>query len=208
MDRSAQGNEGVAVGETASLEPIRRSVTVRRPPEDAFRIFTQSIGAWWPIETHSVAAMVREERGVAVDHLVFEARLGGRLYEVMTDGTEAGWGTVVLWDPPARLTLAWHVNPRRPAATEIDVRFTEESQGSPGWTWSIAGGSASARPAPSRGRSTPGPEGGPRCSPGTRSWRRRTPSLAATHRATAEAGRVRPVPLPGPGRSASRSTAR
>ena len=36
-----------------SIEPIRRSVTVAREAEQAFRIFTEEMGSWWPVERFS-----------------------------------------------------------------------------------------------------------------------------------------------------------
>jgi hypothetical protein len=35
------------------LEPIRRSILVRCSVEKAFRVFTQEMSAWWPLDTHS-----------------------------------------------------------------------------------------------------------------------------------------------------------
>ena len=35
--------------------------------------------------------------------VVFEEREGGRVYEVMSDGTEGTWATILAWDPPRRL---------------------------------------------------------------------------------------------------------
>ena len=38
-----------------SVEPIVRSVTVRCDSERAFRLFTEEMGSWWPIQTHARA---------------------------------------------------------------------------------------------------------------------------------------------------------
>ena len=57
--------------------------------------------------------------------LVWEARAGGRLYEVSTSGEEADWADVLVWEPPPRFVLAWRVNPDRPL-TEVEVTFTED----------------------------------------------------------------------------------
>ena len=40
--------------EKKSVEPVRKSVTVDAPVEHAFMVFTQRMGDWWPIKTHSV----------------------------------------------------------------------------------------------------------------------------------------------------------
>ena len=68
-------------------EPINASVTVRRSPEDAFRIFTQDMGSWWPLQGFSMAEDTYADRGVKAETIVFEEREGGRVYEVMSDGT-------------------------------------------------------------------------------------------------------------------------
>jgi Activator of Hsp90 ATPase homolog 1-like protein len=98
------------------IEPIQVEIDVRRGIEEAFRVFTEGIGGWWPVAGHAV----RPERVAAV---VLEGRVGGRLYERWHDGGEAEWGRVLAWEPPTRLLLAWRPNRERPAATEVEVRF-------------------------------------------------------------------------------------
>ncbi len=105
-----------------AIEPVRRSVAVRRPLEDAFRLFTEGIGTWWPFETHSIGA---DE----VETAVFEPRVGGELYEQQHDGTRAHWATVLAWEPPHRIVLEWKVNPKAVAATELEIRFTADGDG-------------------------------------------------------------------------------
>ena len=48
-------------------EPINASVTVRRSPEDAFRVFTQDMGSWWPLQAFSMAEDTYEDRGVKAE---------------------------------------------------------------------------------------------------------------------------------------------
>jgi uncharacterized protein YndB with AHSA1/START domain len=100
---------------------------VPAPPDKAFRIFTEEIATWWPMESHSVEAMNTDSDQTG--SLVFETGPNGRLYEVMSSGTEAHWANVTAWEPPHRLVLAWQVNPETPAPTEIEVRFTPEGDG-------------------------------------------------------------------------------
>ena len=38
-----------------TVPPIVRTVTVSRPVEDAFRIFTEEFGSWWPLDAYSRA---------------------------------------------------------------------------------------------------------------------------------------------------------
>lgn len=106
--------------ETATLA-VRKVVRVELPLERAFELFTTRVGSWWPTLTHSI-------HGAEVRELVWEAREGGRLYEVSNAGDEADWADVVAWEPPSRFVLAWRVNPERPV-TEVEVRFTAEGDG-------------------------------------------------------------------------------
>jgi uncharacterized protein YndB with AHSA1/START domain len=101
---------------TGTIEPVQVAIEVRRGIEEAFRVFTAEIAAWWPVAGHSV----EPDR---VEAVVLEGRLGGRLYERWHDGGEADWGRVVAWEPPERLVLSWKPNPERTAATEVEVRF-------------------------------------------------------------------------------------
>ena len=109
--------------ETTMDLAIRKAVTVDASVERAFEVFTRQIESWWPVETHSIAGM----RGARPQELHLELREGGRLYEV-TEGEEHSWGRVLVYDPPNRITLEWHVNPFNPP-TEVDVTFTAEGAG-------------------------------------------------------------------------------
>ena len=101
---------------------VRRSVTVARSREEAFRVFTEEIGSWWPLETHSIGKDGRPAETAAID-----GREGGRFYERTGSGTEH-WGTILVWEPPARIVISWELIPERPP-TEIEVLFTEEGDG-------------------------------------------------------------------------------
>ena len=102
-----------------TIQPVRRAVTVERPLEDAFRVFTEGLGTWWPVATHSIAKD-------AVETVVMEGREGGRLYERASDGTEADWGRLIAWEPPHRVAFEWHVTG---TPTEVEVRFAPDGDG-------------------------------------------------------------------------------
>jgi len=40
----------------AAVEPVRKSVVVRRPQAAVFALFTDRLDTWWPLATHSIAA--------------------------------------------------------------------------------------------------------------------------------------------------------
>jgi uncharacterized protein YndB with AHSA1/START domain len=108
------------------IEPIERSVTVRRAPRDAFRLFTAEMGSWWPLDTHGLAD---HEAGEKTERLVFEERVGGRVYEVLSTGVEAEWGIVTTWDPPDRVVLDWNPSFEQRPYTEVEVTFTATDDG-------------------------------------------------------------------------------
>ncbi|MDH4112291.1 MAG: SRPBCC domain-containing protein [Actinomycetota bacterium] len=104
------------------IEPIRRSITVPRRRDEAFRLFTSGMGTWWPLETHGRAD---EFDGAKTERFEFEEREGGRIYEVLTNGVEADWGVVTAWDPPDRVVIDWSPSPEDRPYTEVEVTFTQ-----------------------------------------------------------------------------------
>ena len=98
-----------------TVPPVLRSAVVARSLADTFRIFTDEIGAWWPLPTHSV--FQGEAGGVHFD--------GDRLVEWSTDGRESVWAEVVAWEPPERLVLEWHPGREIGASGTVEVRFSE-----------------------------------------------------------------------------------
>jgi uncharacterized protein YndB with AHSA1/START domain len=97
---------------------VRKTVTVSASLEHAFNVFTEGIATWWPLGKYSV----KEE---LADDVVFEARLGGRVYE-RWEGGEENWGEVLAWEPPRRIVFSWHPGRDSKESTEIEVRFSED----------------------------------------------------------------------------------
>jgi uncharacterized protein YndB with AHSA1/START domain len=104
------------------IEAVRKTVTVDCTVEEAFRVFTADTRSWWPIETHSI-------HGTGVSQIVFEEREGGEVYELAASDEKGHWATVVTWEPPSRLVLAWNILEREAAPTEVEVRFTPDEGG-------------------------------------------------------------------------------
>lgn len=112
-----------------SIEPIRRSVTVACPPERAFRLFTEEIGAWWPVEVHSRAVDDFAGQDVKVERIEFQGRVGGRVLEHMSNGRSLPWAEVRVWEPPGRFVLSWHPSSSPRPPTEVEVRFSASGDG-------------------------------------------------------------------------------
>ena len=39
------------------IDEVRTSVSVKLGVDDAFRLFTEGVGSWWPLDTHSVIVL-------------------------------------------------------------------------------------------------------------------------------------------------------
>ena len=103
-----------------TLAPVRRTVSVACSPERAFELFTERMADWWPTSTHSLS-------GDRTDTVVVEAKVGGRLYEVDSDGTEHPWGSVLVWEPPSRFAVEWRLG--SDTSTDWEVTFTPDADG-------------------------------------------------------------------------------
>jgi uncharacterized protein YndB with AHSA1/START domain len=104
---------------------VRKVVAVQAPPAVAWRVFTEKMGAWWPLDTHKIG------KAKAVD-AVIEPRAGGRWYERGDDGSTCDWGRVLSWEPHSRLVLSWDISadwqPDPTLETEIEVRFIDDGE--------------------------------------------------------------------------------
>ena len=110
------------MSETMTVAPVVKSVHVKCGVANAFEVFTREIGTWWPLDQLAVAPG-------EVKEVVWEERQGGEVYEISTSGERSHWATVLEWDPPTGFTIAWKVDPEAVAATEVEVRFTAEGDG-------------------------------------------------------------------------------
>jgi uncharacterized protein YndB with AHSA1/START domain len=101
---------------------VRHSITVEAPLDKAFSVFTDDIASWWPPEHH--LGQVAE--------MVFEPRVGGHIYDRMSDGSEVRWARVLAYQPPTLLVFSWDVSPSWQLETdpnrtsEVEVRFVAD----------------------------------------------------------------------------------
>jgi len=116
----------MTVADAPSSYAVRKTVTVNAPIEHAFRVFTEQHGRWWPLDTHHIGK-------VTAATAVIEPYIGGRWYERGVDGTECVWGSVLAWEPPHRLVLAWQITADwrydLTLQTEVEVTFVAEGRG-------------------------------------------------------------------------------
>jgi uncharacterized protein YndB with AHSA1/START domain len=110
---------------TAGFDPncVRKVVRVEAPRAVAWRVFTEKMGAWWPLGYYKIG------KASAVDAII-EPRVGGRWYERGDDGSTCQWGSVLAWEPPSRLVLSWDIGADwqydATLNTEIEIRFIAE----------------------------------------------------------------------------------
>jgi uncharacterized protein YndB with AHSA1/START domain len=102
------------------IEPLVVEFAVAAPPERAFAVWTGRCALWWP-RSHTVSGDPAA--------ITFEPRPGGRIVERAPDGTEHAWGEVLVWEPPTRLRLLWHLFFDRAEATEVEIVFTADGDG-------------------------------------------------------------------------------
>jgi uncharacterized protein YndB with AHSA1/START domain len=104
---------------------VRQTIVVDAPIDRAFSVFTEGIGGWFPSEYNLLSVDIAER--------VFEPRVGGRIYDRGTDGTECHWARVLAYEPPNRVVFSWDISPHwqiesdPDKTSEVEVRFTAET---------------------------------------------------------------------------------
>jgi uncharacterized protein YndB with AHSA1/START domain len=113
---------------TQTTDAVTQSVLVPLEPDAAFELFTDRFGEWWPKDSHHILDSPAADA-------VLEPREGGRWYERSESGEECDWGAVLEIDRPNRILLAWQLTPEwtfdpdRANATEVEVTFSAEENG-------------------------------------------------------------------------------
>ncbi len=104
---------------------IRKALRVEAPQAVAWRVFTEQMGRWWPLDNYKIG------KAKAIDAII-EPLVGGRWYERGDDGSTCDWGSVLAWEPPACLVLSWDITADwqydRSLQTEIELRFIPDGK--------------------------------------------------------------------------------
>ena len=100
-------------------DSIIKTATVPLSPERAFRLFTEEISDWWPLDTYSLSA---EDENVAKS-VNITPKVGGDVTETRHDGSTALWGRVTAWEPGKRFGMSWHLGYPDTEITEVEVSF-------------------------------------------------------------------------------------
>jgi uncharacterized protein YndB with AHSA1/START domain len=121
--RSPLGAAGATDRPASSIAPVRKEIELPCPPAAAFRMFTEEMAQWWPLQTHSIFG--ERSRGCGID-----PRRGGLVYEIGPDGDRHAWGTVLAWEPPGLLAFTFHPGREPESAGTVEVRFQRSGSGS------------------------------------------------------------------------------
>ena len=105
---------------SVEIAPIVKTIEVTCTAPEAFRLFTEEMGRWWPLETHTRAATTEGEKPVGV---TVEPRVGGRVFETLQNGAELDWGQVITYQPGELFAMSWQLDRPSSQATAVRVSF-------------------------------------------------------------------------------------
>lgn len=97
------------------LPPVRREILVPADPQTAYRVFTEDIGSWWPLDGFSVYG---ERASVSF--------VGDRIVETAPGQPDTLWGTVIASDPAHSLSFSWHPGAPPEKGGTVSVTFTAQ----------------------------------------------------------------------------------
>ena len=101
------------------IAPVVVNTVVGLPADQAFRLFTEKFGEWWPLHSHSISRA--KAKGCE-----FEAREGGEVFEFTEDDETHLWGSVLECVAPEKLVFTWHPGREAATAQEIEVLFDSD----------------------------------------------------------------------------------
>jgi uncharacterized protein YndB with AHSA1/START domain len=97
---------------TEELTTVRQQITVNVPQDRAFRIFTEQFDGIKPREYNLLP--------VDIEETVFEARVGGHVYDRGVDGSVCRWARVLEFEPPERFVISWDITAQWELETDLD----------------------------------------------------------------------------------------
>jgi len=107
-----------------AIEDVVKEIVVEATAEHAFKVFTDKIGAWWPLKGHSISESVGA-KGLTVE---IEPFVGGEIVETSDAGEKYVWGRIRDWQPGERLKFSWLMGLEEAEASEVEVTFAQEGQ--------------------------------------------------------------------------------
>ena len=110
---------------TTHDEAVHLEVTVAVSATRAFQVFTEKFDQIKPREHNLLAPE-------PIAETVFEARVGGHVYDRGENGSVCRWARVLAFDPPHRFVISWDISPTwqlvsdSAEASEVEVTFVPE----------------------------------------------------------------------------------
>lgn len=106
------------------LDPIIKTIEVPCSQARAFEVFLNEMDTWWPLGKFTISAM----RGAPAKAIRVDAKPGGKIIEIASDGTEYEWGTIKSYEPPGFVSMDFHIAPpgdeTADARSLLEMRFT------------------------------------------------------------------------------------
>ncbi|ULE31910.1 SRPBCC family protein [Mycobacterium sp. IDR2000157661] len=109
----------------AQSATVRHEIMVDAPVERAFRVFTERFGDFKPREHNLLSVPIAET--------VFEAHVGGHIYDRGVDGSLCKWARILAYEPPNRVVFTWDIGPTWQVVadltrtSEVEVVFSAEA---------------------------------------------------------------------------------
>jgi len=100
------------------IEPLINTIEVPCGQEEAFRIFVNEMGSWWPLHKRSMSL---KAVGKPAKSLQVDPQLGGKIVEIGPDGTEYHWGTIKAIDPSDSVAMDFHMGMPPAQASLVEV---------------------------------------------------------------------------------------
>ena len=100
-------------------EPLIKTIEVPCSQEEAFTVFVDEMGTWWPLTQFSASV----KRGTTPKGLRVDARVGGKIVETSEDDTEHLWGTITSYEPHDYVRMDLHIGLPPETASLVEVRF-------------------------------------------------------------------------------------
>ncbi|MEM9460666.1 MAG: SRPBCC domain-containing protein [Myxococcota bacterium] len=101
------------------IEPLVKTIEVPCDQAEAFEVFVDQMGTWWPLARFSASVKF----GMSPQGLRVQPRVGGTIVETSTDGTEHLWGTILEYDPHDYVRMDLHIGLPPQTASRVEVRF-------------------------------------------------------------------------------------
>lgn len=105
--------------------PLVRSIEVPCDQEEAFTVFLERMGSWWPLARFSASVKF----GGEPDRLLVEPKAGGEIVEVDADGGRHLWGTIKRYEPYEYVSMDFHIGLSAETASLVEVSFTPIAEG-------------------------------------------------------------------------------